>query len=278
MGSFNMQIHPSAIVSKKAELARDVEIGPYSIIGDSVRVGSQTKIGSHCVIEGNTRIGSNCEIFTGVIIGSRPQDLKYKGQKSFLEIGDNNIIREYCTFNPSTEEGGRTVVGNNNLFMAYSHIAHDCVVGNNCVIANNGTLAGHVTIEDKAVVGGMVAIHQFVRVGTLSIIGGCSKVVQDIVPYSTCDGHPARVYGLNLVGLRRHKVPKDSIEELHRAFKILFNLGLSIKHALENIEKELKQTQEVLYLVNFIRNSQRGVVGSCRKTRISTDKNTDSHG
>src|SRR3989338_5546487 len=178
-----MQIHPTAIVSKKAKLAADIIVGPYSIISDTVTIGSGTKIGSHCVIDGNTRIGRDCEIFTGAVVGSRPQDLKYKGETVFLEIGDGNIIREYCTFNPGTEEGGKTTVGNDNLFMAYAHIAHDCIVGNNCVIANNGTLAGHVVIEDMAVVGGLVAIHQFVRVGTLSIIGGCSKVVQDIPPY-----------------------------------------------------------------------------------------------
>jgi len=260
-----MQIHNTAIVSKKARLADDIVVGPYSIIGDGVTIGAVAKIGAHCVIEGNTTIGRNCEIFTGVVIGSRPQDLKYKDEKVFLEIGDNNIIREYCTFNLATEEGSKTSVGNNNLFMAYSHIAHDCVVGDDCVIANNGTLAGHVTIEDKAVVGGLVAIHQFVRIGMLSIIGGCSKVVQDIPPYSTCDGHPARVYGLNLVGLRRHGILQESIAQLNRAFKILFNEGLSPKHALEKIEKEIAQTPEVSYLVNFVRNSQRGVAHSCLK-------------
>ncbi len=191
--------------------------------------------------------------------------MKFKGENVFLEIGDNNIIREYCTFNLGTGDNGKTVVGDNNLFMAYSHIAHDCIVGNHCVIANNGTLAGHVTIEDKAVVGGLVAIHQFVRVGRLSIIGGCSKVVQDIPPYSTCDGHPARVYGLNLVGLKRDKVESESIKHLNSAFKILFNSGFSIKHSLEKVEKEVKQTKEVSYLVNFIKNSQRGTVSSCRK-------------
>ena len=261
-----MQIHPAAIVSKKAKLAEDLTVGPHSVIGDDAVIAAGVKIGSHCVIEGNTSIGKNCEIFTGAVIGSRPQDLKYKGEKVFLEIGDGNIIREYCTFNPGTAEGdSKTVVGNNNLFMAYSHVAHDCIIGNNCVIANNGTLAGHVTIEDMAVVGGLVAIHQFVRVGTLSIIGGCSKVVQDIPPYSTCDGHPARVYGLNLIGLRRQKLAKDSIEALSHAFKILFYSGLLSKHALEKVGKEIKQTTEIAYLVNFMKNSQRGVVRSCRK-------------
>jgi len=262
-----MHVHPTAIVSKKAKLADGVTVGPYSIISDGVAIGGQTKIGAYCLIEGNTTLGSGCEIFTGAVIGSRTQDLKYKGEKVFLDIGSRNIIREYCTFNPGTEEGGRTVIGNDNLFMAYSHIAHDCVVGSNCVIANNGTLAGHVTIEDKAVVGGLVAIHQFVRVGALSIIGGCSKVTQDIPPYSTCDGHPARVYGLNIIGLKRQKVSKDSIDSLGRAFKALFSEGLTIKHSLEKIEKEIAPTQEIAYLIDFIKKSQRGITHSCRRQK-----------
>jgi len=270
-----MQIHPTAIVSKKAKLADDIRVGPYAIIGDNVVIGKATKIHTHCVIEGNTTIGRGCEIFTGAVIGSRPQDLKYKGEKSYLVIGDNNIIREYTTFNPGTGEGSKTTVGNNNLFMVYSHIAHDCVVGNNCVIANNGTLAGHVTIEDKAVVGGLAAIHQFVKIGMLSIIGGCSKVVQDIPPYSTCDGHPARVYGLNLIGLRRNAIAKDSIEHLDRAFRILFNEGLTTKHALTKVKKEVPPCNEVSYLVKFVQDSQRGIARSCRITRIGTDKNMD---
>lgn len=258
-----MQIHPTAIVSKKAKLNDDIQVGPHTIIADNVCIGKGAKIGASCVIEGNTTIGQDCQIFTGAVIGSRPQDLKYKGEKSFLEIGDNNIIREYCTFNPGTTEGSKTIVGNNNLIMAYSHIAHDCKVGNNCVIANNGTLAGYVSIEDKAVIGGLVAIHQFVRVGMLSIIGGCSKVVQDIPPYSTCDGHPARVYGLNLVGLRRNGFPKETIDELDQVFKLLFNSGLTKTHALERIKKEITLSQEISYLVDFVKNSQRGLSRSC---------------
>ena len=259
-------IHPTAIVSGKAKISDSVTVGPYTIITDNVSIGKGTKIGAHCVIDGNAVIGGSCEIFTGAVIGSRPQDLKYKGEKNFLEIGDNNIIREYCTFNPGTEDSGKTMVGNDNLFMAYSHVAHDCKVGDNCIIANNGTLAGHVTIEDMAVVGGLVAIHQFVRIGKLSIVGGCSKVVQDIPPYSTCDGHPAKVYGLNLVGLRRHNVAKDSIKQLNRAFSVLFNEGLTIKHALERIKNEIKPfSPEVSYLLNFVKTSERGLSRSCRK-------------
>ncbi len=259
-----MSIHPTAIVSKKAKISEGVQIGPYSIVGDNVAIGLDTKVGAHCVLDGYTTIGKGCEIFTGAIIGSRPQDLKYKNEKTFLEIGDNNIIREYCTFNPGTEEGGRTVVGNGNLFMAYSHVAHDCIVGNNCIIANNGTLAGHVTLEDGVVIGGLSAIHQFVRVGHLSIIGGCSKVTQDIPPYSTCDGHPAVIYGLNLVGLRRRNIAAASIKNLKNSFKILFHSGLTINHALEKLPVELKSDKEVSCLINFIKGSSRGISHSCR--------------
>jgi len=259
-----MKIHPTAIVSKNAQLPSDIEVGPYSIIGDNVKIGEGTKIDAFCVIEGNTTIGKRCKIFTGAVLGSIPQDLKYKGEKSFLEIGDDNIIREYCTFNPGTGEGGKTVVGNGNLFMAYSHVAHDCVIGNKCIIANVGTLAGHVTIEDQAVIGGLVAIHQFVRVGRLSIIGGCSKVVQDVPPFSTCDGHPARVYGLNLVGLKRANIDSSIIKELSYCFKIIFNSGLSMKNALREIESKKNLPSEVVYLIDFIKKSSRGV---CRGIR-----------
>ncbi|MDD5729938.1 MAG: acyl-ACP--UDP-N-acetylglucosamine O-acyltransferase [Candidatus Omnitrophica bacterium] len=266
-----MNLHKTAIISKKAKLGKGVTCGPYSIIGDGVVIGDAVKIGAHCVIDGNTTIGANCEFLTGAVVGSRPQDLKYKGEKSFLEIGENNIIREYCTLNPGTKDGGKTVVGDNNLLMAYSHVAHDCMVGSNCVIANNGTLAGHVIVEDNVVIGGLVAIHQFVRVGKLSIIGGCSKVVQDIPPFSTCDGHPAMVYGLNLVGLKRNGISRKSIMDLRSAYKTLFNSGLTVKHAIEEIEKEASPAGEVMYLVNFAKASQRGLSHSCRSDRRSTD-------
>jgi UDP-N-acetylglucosamine acyltransferase len=259
-----MQIHPSAIISSKAKIEPGVTIGAYSIVGDKVSIGADTVVGAHCVIEGNTTIGKGCEFFTGAVVGSRPQDLKFKGEDVFLEIGNNNIIREYCTLNPGTGQGGKTIVGDSNLLMAYSHIAHDCRVGSGCVLANNCTLAGHVTIEDKAVVGGIVAIHQFVRVGMLSIIGGCSKVVQDIPPFSTCDGHPARVYGLNLIGLRRKGISHESIKQIDQAFKLIFNSGLSAKHAVLKVEKELTGSEEINYLVNFIKSSERGLARSCR--------------
>jgi len=259
-----MQIHPQAIVSAKAKIGTGVSVGPFTIIGDNVNIGQDTKIGSHCVIEGNTTIGKSCQVFTGAVIGSQPQDLKFKGEKVFLEIGNNNIIREYCTLNPGTGEGAKTVVGDNNLLMAYSHVAHDCKVGSNCVLANNSTLAGHVTIEDKVVIGGISAVHQFVKVGMLSIIGGCSKVVQDIPPFSTCDGHPARVYGLNLIGLRRKGISNVSIKQLDQAFKLIFNSGLSVKNAVKKAEEELAKNEEISYLINFVKSSERGLSRSCR--------------
>ncbi|MFC1704373.1 acyl-ACP--UDP-N-acetylglucosamine O-acyltransferase [Candidatus Omnitrophota bacterium] len=257
-----MKIHKTAIIHPKARLADTVTVGPYSVIGEHVQIAEGTTVGQACRIEGYTTIGKNCSFFTGAVIGSPPQDLKYKEEKSFVIIGNGNTFREYITVNPGTKENGQTVIGDSNLLMAYTHIAHDCVVKNNCIIANVGTLAGYVTIEDYAVVGGIVAIHQFCRVGRLSIIGGCSKVVQDIPPYSTCDGHPTKVFGLNMVGLRRAKTPKENIRNLKEAFKLLFNEGLSISHAVQKIKQDVAQCEEVAHLVEFATSSRRGI---CRR-------------
>lgn len=253
------KIHLTALVDKRAKLADNIEVGPFTVIGPDVEIESSTKIGSHVVIEGHTTIGENCNIFTGACVGSIPQDLKYKGGKSILKIGNNNIIREYVTLNSGTDERSVTSVGNGNLLMAYSHVAHDCTIGNGCIIANCGTLAGHVTLEDKVVMGGLSAIHQFVRAGKLSIIGGCSKVVQDIPPFSTCDGHPARVYGLNVVGLSRSDVSKEARRALKAAFKILFYSKLSFKNAIERVSNEEEKFSEVGYLIDFMKTSKRGV-------------------
>ena len=254
-----MDIHPTAIVSTKSKLADNIKIGPYAIIGDNVTIDAGTVIGARCVVEGYTTIGKKCYIYTGAVVGSPPQDLKYKGQKSFLEIGDNNIIREYVTINPATDEGNKTVIGNNNLLMAYSHVAHDCRLHDGIIIANVGTLAGFVTVEDKAVIGGLAAIHQFTRVGQHAIIGGCSKVVQDVPPYSLCDGHPCGVRGLNMVGLKRAGFSQHTKKCLKQAFKILFKSGMSVSHALKDVKKEVEITPEVSYLIDFVNNSQRGV-------------------
>ncbi|MBC8473725.1 MAG: acyl-ACP--UDP-N-acetylglucosamine O-acyltransferase [Candidatus Omnitrophica bacterium] len=254
-----MNIHNTAIVDKKARLADDVKVGPCAIIGPNVEIGKSTEIGAHAVVDGYTTIGEDCRIFTGACIGSPPQDLKYKDEKSFLKIGNNNTIREYVTMNPGTDEGGVTSVGDGNLLMAYSHVAHDCKIGNGCVIANSGTLAGHVSVEDKVIIGGLAAIHQFVRVGKLSIIGGCSKIVKDIPPFSTCDGHPARVYGLNLIGLKRAGMTKEAISLLNKAFKILFYSGLSVRNAIDNTRETVESCVEVEYLLDFVKASERGV-------------------
>ncbi|MFH1359999.1 MAG: acyl-ACP--UDP-N-acetylglucosamine O-acyltransferase [Candidatus Omnitrophota bacterium] len=258
-----MNIHSTAIVHPKAKIGKNVSIGPYSILSADVTIGENTRIGNFCILEGHTTIGRDCQIFTGAVIGSIPQDKKYKThEKAFLEIGDGNIFREYVTVNPGTGEGGKTIIGCNNLFMAYAHVAHDCIIANGCVLANNGTAAGHVILEDKAIVGGLTGVHQFVRLGYLSITGGCSKVVQDIPPFSKCDGHPAKVYGLNLVGLKRAKIPIESIHLLKKSFKILFYSGLTKAHAIEKIEKEITLNKEVKHLIEFVKASKRGLSGS----------------
>lgn len=254
-----MKIHTTAIVDKRAKLADDIEVGPYTIIGPNAEIAKGTVIGSHVTIDGYTYIGEGNRIFTGAVIGSIPQDLKYRGQKSFLKIGKNNIIREYVTMNPGTGEGAVTSVGDKNLFMAYSHVAHDCVIGNSCIIANLGTFAGHVTLEDRVVIGGLAAVHQFVKVGKMAIIGGCSKVVQDIPPFSTCDGNPAKVYGLNLIGIKRAGLAQKAQSELKKAFRILFHSGLILKHGMKKVEKDVELIEEVRYLINFLKGTERGV-------------------
>lgn len=236
-----MTIHPTAIVHKNAKIADDIEIGPYSVIGE------------------NAEIGGGCKIYSHAVIGSPCQDLKYRGEKTFVRIGKNTTVREFVTINCATGEGKETVVGNGCLLMAYVHIAHNCRIGNDVVIANCGTLAGHVEIEDKAVVGGLVAIHQFCRIGTLSIIGGCSKVVQDIPPYMMADGHPAAVRTINSVGLKRNKLPQETINDLKKAYKIIYRSGLAVSSALRKISEEIPKNKETSLLIDFIKKSERGI-------------------
>ncbi|RKY35973.1 MAG: acyl-[acyl-carrier-protein]--UDP-N-acetylglucosamine O-acyltransferase [Candidatus Omnitrophota bacterium] len=255
----SIKIHPTAIIHPKAELAQGVEIGAYSTIGKNVKINCNTKIGSFCVIDGDTQIGKRCNIFTGAVIGTAPQDLKYKGEATKVHIGDDNQVREYVTVNRGTIEKGVTSIGNKNLLMAYSHIAHDCEIQDGIVIANAGTCAGHVKVESKAIIGGMVAIHQFVCIGSMAIIGGCSKVVQDVPPYSMVDGHPVRVYGANIVGLKRADIPEENINNLKKTFVILFRKKLSISNALEKVADEIPVDPFVLNLINFIKDSKRGI-------------------
>ena len=254
-----VKIHPSAIVDPEAELGEGVEIGPYSIISGTVKIGDRTRLGAHVVIEGHTAIGEDCEIFTGAVIGSVTQDKKYEGGTSYLRIGNRNKIREYVTVNPGTQEGTETVIGNDSLLMAYAHVAHDCIIGNRVVLANQATLAGHVVVEDKAIIGGLSAVHQFVRIGTLSIVGGCSKVVQHVPPFMMVDGHPAKGYGINTVGLNRANVPKEDKALLKRAFKIIFREGLSVKSAITKIQEELPMTSSIQTLLQFLKGSTRGI-------------------
>src|SRR3989338_6685632 len=252
------RVHPSAIVHPNATLGAGVVVGPYVVIEEQVTIGSKSKIGSHCVIEGRTTIGKDCQIFTGAVIGSIPQDLKYRGEDSVLIIGDRNKIREYVTINPGTAGGlGKTEIGSDCLLMAYAHVAHDCIIGDHVIIANSAALAGHITIEDNAVVGGLVGIHQFVRVGSLSIIINCSRVTQDVPPYATCVGYPAKVFGLNSEGLRRAEISSESKQQLHRAFRLLFRSKLSMSHALKQLAQESNRCPELEHLIEFIRTSKR---------------------
>ena len=258
-GSGQVNIHPTAIVHPDAELADGVEVGPYSIIEGTVKIGPNTKIGARVSIEGHTLIGAENEIFTGAVVGSRTQDKKFKGGVSYLKIGDRNVIREYATINPGTTEGTETVIGNGNLLMAYAHVAHDCIIHNNTVLANNATLAGHVIVEDKAVIGGLSAVHQFVRIGQLALIGGCSKVVQDVPPFMIADGHPAEVYGLNVVGLDRAGFSKEEKNVLRKALKIIFRSGLTLKNAILQLEQECLPSAPVSFLIDFLKKSERGI-------------------
>jgi len=264
-------IHYTAIVSSKAKLEEGVKIGPYSIIKENVSIGRGTKIGPQVLIEGWVNIGEDCTISKGVHIGGLPQDTHYKGCKSFIKIGDRNLIREYTTIHRATGEGNVTQVGNDNFLMAYSHIAHNCVLEDWIVIASFVALAGYALIEKKAIIGGLTGIHQYVRVGAYSIIGGCSKVVKDIPPYMKADGHPATLWGLNSIGLRRANFPFKTRILLKRAYKILFKSNLNTTEALKKIEKEIDAIQEIKHLCEVIRKSQRGI--SKEKQGNSTFKN-----
>lgn len=253
-------IHKTAIIDPKAELDTGVEVGPYSIIGPHVKIGKDTTLGPHVVIDGWTQIGEGNRIFQFASIGAIPQDLKYKGEESWVIMGNNNTVREFVTIHRGTaQSGGKTIIGNNNLFMAYSHVAHDCRTGNHVVLANAATLAGHIEIEDYAIVGGLSAVQQFLRLGRHCIIGGETGVNQDVPPYMMANGQRAKLYGLNMVGLKRHNFSSDAINNLKKAYRIIFRSGLTIKKALDQIPGELMDSPEVNHLVTFIKKSERGI-------------------
>ncbi|HPQ43050.1 MAG TPA: acyl-ACP--UDP-N-acetylglucosamine O-acyltransferase [Syntrophales bacterium] len=255
-----MNIHPTAIISPGATIEDNVEIGPYSVIGSKVRIGRGTVIGPHAVIEGCTEIGDNCRIFQFASIGADPQDLKFDGEESKVIIGKNNTIREFVTIHSSTSADiGMTCIGDNNLLMAYCHVAHNCLLGNNIVMANAANLAGHIHIEDFAMIGGLSGIHQFSRIGRHSIIGGASAVTQDVPPYVTVSGNRAKPHGLNLIGLKRRGFSEETIAALKKAYKIVYRSSLLLAVALEKVKTEVDDLPEVRHFIDFIGNSKRGI-------------------
>jgi UDP-N-acetylglucosamine acyltransferase len=252
-------IHSTAVIHPNAELGPDCEIGPYCVVGENVILGAGCRLHSHVVIGGHTRLGSGNQIFPFASIGLQTQDLKFKGGLTRTEIGSNNTFRECVTIHSATGDGEATVVGSNNHILAYCHIAHNVVVGNSVIMSNVATLAGHVIMEDFAVVGGLAAIHQFCRIGKMSIVGGCSKVVQDVPPFMLADGNPAETRTVNKVGMERNGVSEEAQSALRQAFKLLFREGLTIPNALARIAQELPSPPEMQHLVAFVRSSERGI-------------------
>lgn len=253
-------IHETAIVQAGAQIDENVEIGPYAIIGENVSIGAGTTIGPHAVIEGITEIGRDNRIFQFGSVGAAPQDLKYQGEETRLRIGERNTIREFVTIHRGTESGGgETVIGDDGLFMAYSHVAHDSRVGNRVILANGATLAGHVQVDDFAILGGLSAVHQFTHIGCHAMISGGAMVAQDIAPYSIAQGDRARTIGINLIGLKRRGFSESAILNIKQAYKMVFRSGLRMEEALEKIERELEDIPETRVFVEFIRSSQRGI-------------------
>jgi len=257
------EIHPSAIIDSGACVGDDVSIGPYCIIGEGVELGDGCLLHSHVVLAGPTIIGKQNEFYPHCVIGGRSQDLKYEGEPTYLRIGDGNTFREFVTVNRGTSPGEATTIGNNGLFLAYAHLAHDCVVGSGVIFSNNGTLAGHVTVEDNAIMGGLSAVHQFCRIGRHAITGGCSKIVQDVPPFMIADGNPAQIRGINSVGLQRHGFDKDQIRDLKQSYRLIYRSNLTVKDAVEKLKKQYADKEEdypVHELIAFIEASERGII------------------
>ncbi len=256
-------IHPTAIVDSTAEIGENVKIGPFSVIGENVRIGKETVIGSHVVVGKNTTIGERNRIYHHAVVGEDPQDLKYRGEETFCEIGDENVIREFVTIHRGTGEGsGKTVIGNGNLLMAYCHVAHDCIIGNGIVMANAATLAGHVEVHDNVVIGGLTGVHQFVRIGAHAIVGALSAVAKDIPPFVTAvvtrEGKRA-LYGLNLIGLKRRGFTKEKIRILQEAYKLVQDTSIKVSDLVDRLKSEFPGIEEVRYMAEFFEKSRRGV-------------------
>ena len=254
-------IHPTAIIDPSARIADNVEIGPWTLIGPDVEIGEGTWIGPHVVIRSSTRIGKNNKIFQFASLGEDPQDKKFQGEKSTLEIGDNNVIREFCTFNRGTAvDKGVTRIGNDNLFMAYVHVAHDCEIGNNTIFANNASLAGHVIVEDFVVMSGFSGASQFCRVGAHSFASMGSMIDKDVPPFVKVSGYYAKPYGLNVVGMQRRGYSSETMLCLRRAYKVIYRQGLTVKQALEKLQEMLVTCPDVQMFIDFINLSERGLV------------------
>ncbi|HOJ51960.1 MAG TPA: acyl-ACP--UDP-N-acetylglucosamine O-acyltransferase [Syntrophales bacterium] len=255
-----MTIHPTAVIAPDAVIGEDVEIGPYTIIGPRVSIGRGTKVGPHVVIEGLTEIGENCRIMQFAAIGAPPQDLKFQGEETKVIIGNNNTIREFVTIHRSTKADiGVTIMGDNNLIMAYCHIAHNCKLGNNIIMSNGVNLAGHIEVEDFATIGGMTGIHQFAKIGAHCMIGGCSAVTKDVPPYCLASGNHARLYGLNLIGLKRRNFSPQVIQALKDAYRLVFRSALILEEAIARVRAEVLDTPEIRHFISFIENSKRGI-------------------
>ena len=254
-----IDVHATSVVDSEAELGPGVTVGPFSIIGPNVRVGAGTEISAHVLIEKDTSVGESCRIFQGAVLGTDPQDLKYQGEYSELLVGDRTVVREYATLNRGTAASGRTMVGSDCLLMAYSHVAHDCRLGNHVVLSNAVNMAGHVTIEDWTIIGGLVPIHQFIRIGAHAFVGGGFRVTTDIPPYCRAAGLPLKLYGLNAVGLERRGFPSETRRLLKQTYRTLFQSGLNVSQGIERVETEVEQVPEVRHFLDFIRNSERGI-------------------
>jgi UDP-N-acetylglucosamine acyltransferase len=253
-------IHRTALVDPSAQLGLDVSIGPYAIIGPSVVIGDRCQLAAHVVIERNTRLGAGVKVGYGTVLGADPQDLKYKGEETWVEIGDGTILREYCTINRGTPATGKTTVGQRCFIMTYVHVAHDCVVGDDVILANSIQMAGHVTVDDRAIISGLVPIHQFVRVGTYAFVGGGSRVNQDVPPYTKAVGNPVHLYGLNSVGLQRAGFTPEVKLALKKAYRLVFNSHLTVSQGIARARTELPAVGEVETFLRFIEASQRGVL------------------
>lgn len=256
-------IHKTAVIEPGAVIGKNCKIGAFSYIGANVVMGADNEVGMHAVIEGNTTIGRANKFFTGAVIGSLPQDLKYAGEKSFLVVGDNNQFREYVDVNVAVGEGASTIIGSNNLFMAYVHVAHNCIISNRVILANCATLAGHVVLDDNVILGGLAGVHQFVKVGAYSMIGGLSKITMDVMPYCTADGRDEiKICGLNTVGLSRAGFEPESVAELKKAYKIFFRSNLTKTEAIDKIAASIDTAKYKLVhnFIEFAKNSERGIL------------------